>query len=126
MDLEEIENIEKALGVRLPAHYIELVTNYPPELLETDAPDFALLDDPSEVISENKAVRGKPFYGRVWPDNFVIIGTNGCGDLYVTKLDAKEFSTGFFDHESPAFYPHSSSRAEFVSKLVQESNNGSA
>jgi len=126
MDLEAIEKIERALGLKLPAHYVELVTNYPPELVVTDAPDFALLDDPSMVIEENAAVRGKPFYGRVWPENFIIIGTNGCGDLYVTKLNATEFSAGFFDHEVPAFYPHSESREEFVSKLVQESNSGSA
>jgi len=88
-----------ALGIGLPPHYVELVTNYPSELLATDAPDFALLDDPAAVIDENLAIRGKPFYGGVWPVNLIDIGTNGCGDLYVTRLDEKGFSVGFFDHE---------------------------
>lgn len=122
MDIKAITQIEAALGVALPQHYVELVTNYPTELLETDAPDFALLDDPKAVIEENMAVRGKPFYGGMWPDNFLIIGTNGCGDLYVTKLNGEEFSTGFFDHEKPAFFPHSASRSEFIEKLREESN----
>jgi len=104
----------------LPKHYVELVTNYPPELADTEAPDFALLDDPSMVIEENQAVRGKPFYGKVWPENFMVIGTNGAGDLYVTKLNAQSFSTGFFDHEEPAFHPHSQSREEFIEKILKE------
>lgn len=122
MDIEGITEIEAAIGVALPQHYVELVTNYPKELLETDAPDFGLLDDPKAVIEENRAVRGRPFYGGMWPDNFLIIGTNGCGDLYVTKLNGEEFSSGFFDHEKPAFFPHSTSRGEFIKKLLEESN----
>lgn len=120
MRIEEIKAIEKAVGISLPAHYVELVTNYPGELAETEAPDFALLDSAESLIEENLSVRGKPFYGGTWPDNFFIIGTNGCGDLYVTKLNAKEFSVGFFDHEAPAFFPHSSSRGEFISKVLSE------
>ncbi|MBI5889718.1 MAG: SMI1/KNR4 family protein [Nitrosomonadales bacterium] len=126
MDIIAIKQIEKALGLTLPQYYVDLVTNYPTELLKSDAPDFALLDDPEVVIAENQAVRGKPFYGGSWPDNLLIIGTNGCGDFYVTKLVGEEFSTGFFDHEIPAFLPHSKSRSEFIAKLLQESNDASA
>ncbi len=123
MNTDAIAQIEMALGVTLPQHYVELVTNYPPELLETDSPDFALLDSAESVIEENIAVRGKPFYGGIWPENLLVIGTNGCGDLYVTMLNGKEFSSGFFDHEKPAFFPHSNSRSEFIAKLLQESNH---
>ncbi|TAH11351.1 MAG: hypothetical protein EAZ11_09405 [Curvibacter sp.] len=122
MNLAGIKQIETALSIGLPPHYVELVTNYPSELLATDAPDFALLDDPATVIDENLAVRGKPFYGGVWPDNLIVIGTNGCGDLYVTRLDEKGFSVGFFDHEKPAFFPHSNSKAQLIEKLLAESN----
>ena len=81
MDIEAIRQIEAALGITLPNHYVELVTNYPLELLSADAPDFALLDNPEMVIAENRAVRGKPFYGGIWPDGIFIMGTNGCGDF---------------------------------------------
>jgi hypothetical protein len=104
----------------LPSHYVELVSNYPEELLGTNARDFALLDDPVSVIEENISVRGNPFYGGVWPSRYFIIGTNGCGDLYVMNLEDDIFSTGFFDHERPAFLPHARSRAELISKLLQE------
>lgn len=122
MNLDAIKEIERALGIELPRYYVELLTNYPPELLATDAPDFALLDNAASVIDENQAVRGKSFYGGVWPENFIVIGTNGCGDLYVTRLDKEAFSVGFFDHEKPAFFPHSTSRDELVEKLLAESN----
>ena len=123
MNGDEIKQIELALGVSLPRHYVELITDYPLELLSTDAPDFALMHEPSALIAENKAVIGQPFYGGTWPENFLVIGTNGCGDLYVTKLNGSEFSIGFFDHEVPAFFHHSSSREELVSKLLQECNH---
>lgn len=122
MNIKDIAHIENALGFKLPPGYVELVTSYPVELSQTDAPDFALLDDPEQVIAENQAVRGQEFYGDVWPSNLLIIGTNGCGDLYVTKLNDTTFTSGFFDHEVPAFFPHSASREEFVAKAIQESN----
>jgi len=123
MNIGEVNQVARALGIVLPRHYIELITNYPIELVATDAPDFGLMDDPAALIEENLAVMGQSFYGGTWPKNLLIIGTNGCGDLYVTKLDGTEFSVGFFDHEVPAFFPHSNSREEFVSKLLQECND---
>ncbi|WP_137718783.1 SMI1/KNR4 family protein [Methylobacillus flagellatus] len=126
MDINGIKNIESALGVKLPAYYVELVTNYPPELLETEAPDFGLLDSPNVIIDENKSVRTGAFYGGQWPAHLFIIGTNGCGDYYVTKLNDEKFSTGFFDHETPAFFPYSKSRSEFIEKLLSEQGDAVA
>ena len=126
MKIEDVQQIEKALGLTLPSHYVELVTNYPNELLGTEAEDFALLNSPQTVIEANSAVRGKPFYRGVWPAGLLVIGENGCGDLYVTKLSATEFSTGFFEHEKPAFLPHSASRSEFIEKLLQEQRDAGA
>jgi len=123
MNDEALQKIETSLGLALPRHYVELITDYPIELLTTDAPDFALLDDADSLIAENRSVRDQPFYGATWPTNFLVIGTNGCGDLYVTKLNGNEFSVGFFDHEKRAFFPHSNSRSELISKLLKESNN---
>ena len=116
----DIESIEAALRISLPKHYVELVTNYPQELLGTEAEDFALINNAKQLISENHSVRTGPFYGSRWPSNLLLIGTNGCGDFYVTTLEAKGFSTGFFDHEQPAFLPHSNSRQEFIQKILSE------
>lgn len=125
MDVNEINRIESALEVRLPAYYVELVTNYPKELLGTEAQDFGLLDNPDVIIEENRSVRLGDFYGGKWPANLLVIGINGCGDYYVTKLNDDKFSTGFFDHETPAFFPHSTSRSEFIEKLLAEQNDES-
>lgn len=122
MNSSDIARIESVLGLKLPLGYVNLVTSYPPELLSTDAPEFALFNRADAVIAENVAVRGKEFFGGIWPSDLIIIGANGCGDLYVTKLGDTEFTSGFFDHEVPAFFPHSVSEQEFIGKLLQESN----
>ena len=120
MDVIDLKAIETALQIKLPQHYAELVTNYPNELLGTDAEDFALINDSRQLIDENRSVRSGHFYGSRWPNNLLLIGTNGCGDFYVTALNAREFSTGFFDHEQRAFVPHSHSRLEFIEKVLVE------
>lgn len=50
MTKDDITKIEVELGVSLPQFYIDLVTSYPPELSETEAPDYGLLDDPETII----------------------------------------------------------------------------
>ena len=120
MDVADIKAIEAALQIKLPQHYAELVTNYPIELLGTEAEDFALINNAKQLIDENHSVRFGHFYGSRWPNNLLLIGTNGCGDFYVTALNATEFSTGFFDHEQRAFLPHSHSRREFIDNVLAE------
>lgn len=126
MTVTEVQEIERLLGLALPRHYVEMVVNYPSALLGTEAEDFGLLNTPEAVVEQNTEVRNGPFYGAKWPDRYLVIGENGCGDLYVTKLDATEFSVGFFDHEQRAFVPHSSTKEEFVAKLLHEQGDASA
>lgn len=124
MTSEDIATIELALGFPLPKAYVDVVTNYPRALAETEAPDFGLFDDASLVIDANRLVRNDGYFGEQWPDQYVIIGENGCGDYYVVMKNANQFSVGFADHEAMECNPFASDLEEFVGKLLVEQNGG--
>ena len=120
MSPEDISLIERSTGKTLPAHYVALVTDYPARLADTEAPDFALLDDPRQIIEYNLEVRRDGYFGEQWPEHYFIIGHNGCGDYYVILLGSTQFSVGFSDHEIMECHKFAGSAPEFVEKLLQE------
>ena len=117
----DIQQIEKQTGLELPQCYIDVVTNYPAALLDSDAQDFGLLNDPQQIIEANNLVRESGYFGEVWPDHYFIIGHNGCGDYYVTLLGAEEFSVGFSDHEQMRCDPYANTLNEFIEKYLDGS-----
>ena len=120
MTTDEIRRIERETGLNLPSCYVEIVTNYPPDLAGSDAPDYGLLDDPDAIIEENSKVREEGYFGEKWPERYLIIGRNGCGDYYVTLLDADTFTVGFSDHEAMACNPYANNLSEFIEKYLRE------
>lgn len=120
MTPEDIKKIEEETNLKLPTHYIEVITNYPSELLNSDAQDFGLWNSPDEVIEENNTVRKNGYYGEKWPNNYLIIGHNGCGDHYVTVLDGDHFSVGFSDHEEMRCTKYADSLEEFIRKYLTQ------
>ncbi len=120
MDLVGIKYIEEKLDKKLPQTYVDVVTNYPKELLATDSKDFGLLDDPELIARENLNVRNVGFYGEKWPERYFIIGLNGSGDYFVTTFESNNFSVGFADHETMECNPYADNLAEFIDKYVDE------
>lgn len=120
MSPDDISLIERSTKTTLPAHYVALVTSYPDQLADTEAPDFALLDDPHRIIEHNLHVRREGFFGEKWPENYFVIGENGCGDYYVILLGTTDFSVGFADHETMECHKFADSVPELVEKLIAE------
>lgn len=120
MNLNDINKIQETIGIKLPTFYIDLITNYPSELLGTEAPDYGFLDDPEEIIELNNDVRENGYFGEKWPDRYFIVGHNGCGDYYVINHESKDFSVGFSDHEVMECNLYASSLSEFIEKLKSE------
>lgn len=120
MSPSEISLIERSTGTVLPEHYVSLIANYPAELADTEARDFALLDDPHQIIEHNLRVRREGYFGEKWPERYFIIGHNGCGDYYVVLLGSTEFSVGFADHDVMECNKYANSASEFVDKLLSE------
>lgn len=122
MTLNDIDTIQKKLKITLHQGYVDLVTNYPENLINTEAPDFALLDTPEELIKLNIEVRKNGYFGEKWPEHYFIIGQNGCGDYYVTNHESKNFAIGFSDHEIMECNPYAKNEKEFISKILKEIN----
>ncbi len=120
MTLDDISSIENGIGLKLPQSYVEVITSYPKELLDSDAPDFGLLDDPETVIKENNSVRKNGYFGEKWPERYIIIGHNGCGDYYVTTPESTTFSIGFSDHEKMECKPYARDLKEFIGNYLSE------
>ena len=121
MNLDDIKQIQDETGIECPEFYVQVITNYPSKLENTDAPDFGLLDDPEVIIYENNDVRTQGCFGAAWPSHYFIIGQNGCGDYYVVDLDKKEFSVYFACHESLSFTLFASNLQEFISRYLSQS-----
>ncbi len=120
MTPNDIRRVEKETGLDFPKCYVDVIVNYPMELLDTDAPDFGLLNDPDEIIEENLTVRENGYFGEKWPERYLIIGKNGCGDYYVITPEATEFSIGFSDHEEMACKLYAINLKEFIEKYRNE------
>ncbi|MCG6156693.1 SMI1/KNR4 family protein [Rubinisphaera margarita] len=123
MTSDDIAAIERALGFSVPLAYSNVVTNYPPALADTEAPDFGLFDDPTLVIDANREVRENGYFGEQWPDQYVIIGENGCGDCYVVTRDVTKFSVGFADHAAKECNLFADSLDDFVARLIAEQDD---
>ena len=120
MEHQDIRMIEEATGIKLPKAYADIITNYPKELLGTDAQDFGLIDDAERIINENLSVRKDGFFGESWPERYFIVGENGCGDYYVINYESDDFTIGFANHETMECRPYADSLSDFIGKYLNE------
>jgi hypothetical protein len=114
----ELKQIEKALNIKLPSFYYEFMLKYPEYLLETDAQEFVLMNDPNRIIEENVNAK-ENFWGRPLDNNSMVIGENGCGDYYLIKLRNDEKVYTFF-HDDNSFYMVSQNIDEYAKMIIPE------
>lgn len=81
MTNEEINDIETALGIRLPEDYRELVQLLP-VVRDRGTTDGPAWDVPSELIRHNLHLRRK----RGWPSHLYCLGEDGGGSQFVLDL----------------------------------------
>jgi len=120
MTEEQVIHIEQTLGIELPSEYKQIITNYPSLLISTDAQDFGLLNNPHEIIAQNRFVLENGACGGKWPSQYFIIGINGAGDYYVIKHAENKFSVGFANHETASIELYARNLDEFIAKLFAE------
>jgi len=80
MTSAELAQLEENLGVTLPEEYKRIALDNPFAGLHTA--DYELCDDFTAVLGENRYVRDHGFFRQVWPPDWFIIGTDGCGSDY--------------------------------------------
>ena len=99
---DDLDRIERELGIRLPGEYRALVLTYPLGL-GPQGPDYELLDDPAEIIAVNRRLREHGFFGMPWPAHFFSFGGDGSGNEYYLDLRREPSPVYFADHEGSLY-----------------------
>ncbi len=102
MNDNDIKLIEASLKISLPTSYKTLILNHPcPD--NQDICNHGLFNDAQHLIDENINHRTNGWFDMDWPDNFLLIGDDGCGDTYFMVL-GKDEHVYFADHECGPSY----------------------
>ncbi len=90
MTEDDLRRIEARLGRPLPRAFREVMLNFPRALI-----DAANMTDPDgNVFMEEMMISPDPeailagIIGREpdWPENYIIVGANGCGEVYSVDI----------------------------------------
>jgi hypothetical protein len=78
---EDLDRVEAALGIQLPADYRALMLDYP---FPPDSPaaELWLPSDADRLLRENLAWRRNGYYGGPWPLSLLAIGSDGGEETY--------------------------------------------
>ena len=124
-NIDSIGQIENELQVTLPQAYQQLLLSYP----FADDPDpynWEMFGHVKAIIGENKSYRDKGFFGVQWPSNYLIIGSDGFGNLYFLALSRGDDVVYFADHDETSeydglfMYEETPSLAEWITQMKEE------
>lgn len=111
----DLTTIEQRLSLSLPKKYRQAllagvkVDGFDP------SPYFE--QDAKEILISNLELRMAPrddaFAGARWPEKYICIGSDECGNYYSISADDPNCTVTFFDHEADAFEPQSKSLSAF-------------
>ena len=99
---DDLDRIERELGIRLPGEYRALVLTYPLGL-GPSGPDYELLDDAGGIVAVNRRLREQGFFGMPWPAHFFCFGGDGSGNEYYLDLRKEPSPVYFADHEGSLY-----------------------
>jgi len=92
VNLQDLDKVEKSLGVDLPAYYRKAATEGRlTGLLNADA---------QSVTAINNAFRNGEFDDEDWPYYILAFADNGYGDFYFLDLSAQNSKVLIRDHET--------------------------
>jgi len=124
----DMDRIELALALTLPAFYRQFMLDYPAWLKEkqpdwSDVESGELANDPERVIYLNRYVRGfEPgefFDDRPWPPDYFVIGSEEEQNWYFLDLAAESEAVYLYHHEEGEVLQVAKSLAEFPDVLVE-------
>lgn len=123
----DLDRIESALALKLPASYRQLMLDYP-LWLPAEQPHWSeverweLANDADRIISFNQEVRsaepGEFFDDRPWPPHYFVIGSERGQNWFFLDLASGSDAVWMFHHEEGELRREASSLAEFPAALV--------
>lgn len=121
----DLVKIESALGYSLPAHYRTFILQHGNEIrrIENALPLRSVLyTDPEEMIDANNFSRTGDVFrlgeGQLpWPENYLLVATDGGGDYWYVHRDGADPGVWFWSHESCETKRDSASLDDYLKKL---------
>jgi len=142
MNEDGLERIEDALGHPLPRAFRHVMTTFPQELIDEavkTGPDGERLTDVMMISPNVEAIlAGIAHYQSEpgWPRHYVVVGENGCGEVYSVDVSQEKcpvFASGPHNDagaNSPSeegYFEHVSADLRgWVASLVQQANDRAA
>ena len=119
MTSDDLDRVERELGIRLPGDYRALVHAYPSGL-GAAGPDYELLDDPGELIAVNRRLREQGFFGQPWPAHCYSFGGDGSGNEFYLDLRKEPSAVYFADHEGSLYSEQWPSLEAWLAERLKE------
>jgi cell wall assembly regulator SMI1 len=116
---DQLDRVERELGIRLPNDYRALVLTYPTGL-GSSGPDYELLDDPEQLITTNRYLRENGFFDMPWPAHFFSFGGDGSGNEYYLDLRQEPSPVYFADHEGTLYSEQWPSLEAWLAERIKE------
>lgn len=130
MSDKDIDYIELCLGYSLPHEYRVFLARHSDELrrIKELLPCRAVIwTDPDEIIRTNEWFRRHADQMPVddkrspWPENYLVVGTNGAGDYWFAHRDGSKTGLWLWDHEGQYVRHHYLYLSAYLADLRQDS-----
>ena len=132
MDEANAARIESSLGYAFPGEYRDFLVRHTEEVYrikELLIFRAVLWTDADEIIRENENARkyaDAMTIGddqRPWPDNFMVVGTNGGGDYWFVHRDGSARGLWFWQHEAQQIEQDHATFQDYMAELRREAEN---
>jgi hypothetical protein len=125
MKEDDLERIEDAIGHPLPRAFRYVMLNFPQELIDaarmTDPDGNEFLDCMMISPDAEAIVAGIAEREPGWPEHYIVVGENGCGEVY--SVDGSQEECPVFEsgphNDAGASYPSEEGYFERVSKDLE-------
>jgi hypothetical protein len=114
---DQLDAIEAALGVRLPAEYRRVSREFPFQPMGRDSA-YWFYDDPAAVINTTRAPLGGEYAGPDLLPRYVVIGDGPAGDAHLLDTEAAGAPVPVLSHETHAVEPEWPTFSAFVAEWV--------
>jgi hypothetical protein len=119
VDRTQLEQLEQALGIRLPPDYQATLLAYP-FAADSPAEELWLLNDADQLLAINRSYRREGFFGVTWPPHYFAVGSDGGGTAYLLDLSQEPAPVLSADHETGELTTEAPDLPTWLRQLHQE------
>ncbi len=117
-----LQHISDSLAMELPEHYCEFARRLAKSKRVREALRDIVSTDANYVIEINERLwfAGSLAGLKQWPDDYFVIGEDGCGNYYIVNADEDDQSVLFYDHDVDIIYRRAESLNDFAARILDE------